>query len=159
MSNITAQLQELITTIGASTFASGEQLLPCIAHFHDGTVADFAAIRLNDTAPASKYYDDYKSVRQLGELSHIGPSPHALSLALREACSRAEEVRMGFYPTIALGKAGQKVVINGHALFAEVYGQEACNLLPAHEPYRQGYPNYLFASSIQPATLVLAHPV
>ena len=79
-----------------------------------------------------------------------------LSIEAREACLQAQEARMGFYPAVLKTANGKKYVTNGLRYFVDQEEVKGKELLPAAEPWRNGYDAYTYLTHDIKPMLVLA---
>ncbi len=84
------------------------QETPCAVTTIDVQKIDMAVISIQRHAP----FEEWRNYRLATEIASISPSPYTLSLAVRVASSKAEEVRMGFAPTLVETGDGELVVLN-----------------------------------------------
>ena len=54
-----------------------------------------------------------EKVRFSNQIKDVRPSPFALPFKVRQACSMAKEIRMGFSPTIVSSNSGTEFILNG----------------------------------------------
>jgi hypothetical protein len=78
-----------------------------------GEQIDLAIVSLQQYAP----FEEWRDYRLGSEIATLRPSSHALPLAVRIASSRAEEVRMGFSPTLIDLPGGEWLALKGRASF------------------------------------------
>lgn len=89
------------------------QETPCSVTTSDGEQIDLAIVSLQRHAP----FEESRNYRLGSEIATVRPSPHALPLAVRIASSRADEVRMGFSPTVIDLPDSGLLALNGRASF------------------------------------------
>ncbi|HEX8755071.1 MAG TPA: hypothetical protein VF745_01935 [Steroidobacteraceae bacterium] len=89
------------------------QETPCSVSTADGEQIDLAVVTMQRHAP----FEQWREYRLGSEIATVRPSPHALPLAVRIASSRAEEVRMGFSPTLIDLPGGEWLALKGRASF------------------------------------------
>ncbi|MGH8301730.1 MAG: hypothetical protein ACRET5_09730, partial [Steroidobacteraceae bacterium] len=89
------------------------QETPCSVTTLDGEQIDLAIVSRQRHAP----FEEWRDCRLASEIAAVRPSPHALPLAVRIASSRADEVRMGFSPTVIDLPGGEWLALNGRASF------------------------------------------
>lgn len=92
---------------------------PCGVVTTVGERIDIAIVSFQRDAP----FEHWRNCRLGSDIGSIHPSPFALPLSVRIASSRAEEMRMGFAPTLVEGPAGQLFILNWRADFLV---SEAC---------------------------------
>lgn len=80
------------------------RVTPCAIETQSGERFEKAMVCVQRDAPVQ----DYMTFRLGSEITKISESPFALSLSVREASSRAEEMRMGFSPTLTAAIAGTR---------------------------------------------------
>lgn len=95
--------------------------IPCQVTTHDGTVYPFAEVVIQRDAPV----EDYREYRLASAIASISPSPYALPKAVRHECGWAQEIRMGFAPTLLLLSNGEQVTVNGISTFINLEGVDA----------------------------------
>ena len=81
---------------------------PCGVLTKSGERIDVAIVSIQRHAP----FEDWRQYRLASEIESIYSSPYALPLHVRVATSRADEIRMGFAPTLVELPNGQVVVLN-----------------------------------------------
>lgn len=81
---------------------------PCTVITKSGERVDLAIISRQKHPP----FEDWRQYRLASEIDEIFPSPFALPLAVRMATSVADEIRMGFAPTLVEMPNGNSVVLN-----------------------------------------------
>lgn len=89
------------------------QETPCSVTTADGERMDLAVVSVQRHAP----FEEWRDYRLGSEIAAVRPSPHALPLAVRMASSRADEVRMGFSPTVIDLPGGEWLALKGRASF------------------------------------------
>lgn len=89
------------------------QETPCSVTTADGEQIDLAIVSMQRHAP----FEDWREYRLGSEIAMVRPSPDALPLAVRMASSQADEVRMGFSPTVIDLPRGEWLVLKGRASF------------------------------------------
>lgn len=91
---------------------------PCAVHTHSGDFIPTAIVSKQRHAP----FEDWREYRLGSEIASIKPSDNALSLEVRTATSRADEISMGFAPTILETEDGQKLTANWTTNFLKMDG-------------------------------------
>lgn len=86
---------------------------PCEVITRAGERFETAMICVQRDAPVQ----DYIHFRLGSEIAEVRESPFALPYVVREASSRAEEIRMGFSPTLIEMPDGKRLVMNGMTSF------------------------------------------
>ena len=81
---------------------------PCGVLTKFGERIDLSIVSVQRHAP----FEDWRQYRLASEIETIYPSPYALPLPVRTATSRADEIRMGFAPTVVELPNGQIVILN-----------------------------------------------
>lgn len=81
---------------------------PCGVLTKSGERIDVAIVSIQRHPP----FEDWRQYRLASEIESIYPSPYALPLHVRVATSRADEIRMGFAPTLVELPNGQVVILN-----------------------------------------------
>jgi hypothetical protein len=97
------------------------RVTPCAVMTHSGDQIETAMICVQRDAPVG----DHMRFRLGSEIAKVSESPFALSRAVREASSRADEMRMGFSPTLIEMPDGRRFVMNGMTSFMAVQGYAA----------------------------------
>jgi hypothetical protein len=100
---------------------SDRRVTPCKVVTTAGEKVDPAMICFQLDAPVQ----DYMHFRLGSEVAGIEVSQLALPLDVRLASSRAEEMRMGFSPSLIVMPDGKKYVLNGMTSFMSESGQNA----------------------------------
>ncbi|MCH1923962.1 hypothetical protein L9G74_05385 [Shewanella sp. C32] len=95
--------------------------IPCQVTTKDGTVYPFAEVVIQRDAPV----EDYRDYQLASEIAAISASPYALPKAVRHECGWAQEIRMGFAPTLLLLSNGERVTVNGISTFINLEGVDA----------------------------------
>ncbi|WP_425995656.1 hypothetical protein [Caulobacter sp. DWR1-3-2b1] len=81
---------------------------PCGVIIKGGEKLDLAYICVQRDAPV----EDWRTTRLASEVLDIYPSPHALPIEVRIATAQAEEVRMGYAPTLIEMPDGKQFILN-----------------------------------------------
>ena len=97
------------------------RVTPCQVTTHAGERFDKAFICVQADAPVASHIN----FRLGSEIADVKESPFALPRAVREASSRAYEIRMGYSPTLIEMPGGAKFIMNGMTSFMAVPGYEA----------------------------------
>lgn len=124
--NLAEHLTVVIRQIGPTppdVYGNGRErrVTPCAVETTSGELFENALVCVQLDAPV-QHYMQFK----LGsEIARISESPFALPLSVREASSRAEEMRMGFYPTLIEMPDERRFVLNGMTSFMVVQGYDA----------------------------------
>ncbi len=98
-----------------------QRVTPCLAETLAGEVLELAMICIQRDAPIQTH----QKFRLGSELLRIDESRFALPLEVRRASSRAEEMRMGFSPSIIEMPDGRRFVLNGTSNFMVKDGYDA----------------------------------
>ncbi len=106
-----------LNSIGLSDDLHMNKTAPVKVLLKNGKTIDFATIRISKKPPIGYYFDHFKEVIFIDKVEAIEKSEFGLSKKIREKAKNAEEMRMGFYPTVLGASNGEKVVINGKPLF------------------------------------------
>ncbi len=81
---------------------------PCGVITKSGERIDVAIVSIQRHPP----FEAWRQYRLASEIESIYPSPYALPLPVRVATARADEIRMGFAPTLIELPNGQVVILN-----------------------------------------------
>ena len=131
---LTADMRHTLEQIGSVPAGDyGKQLpqvFPCQVTTIDGQIWPFAEIVVQRKAPVNHYRDFHLA----SEIAAISPSPYALPQAVREACTYAMEIRMGFAPTLLILSNGQQIIINGWCNFLNISGIDSQQTRVGHLP-------------------------
>jgi hypothetical protein len=119
-------LCDIIERIGPTPpdlYGNGKErrVTPCQVINRSGERFERAMICVQQDAPVQ----DHMHFRLGSEIAEICESPFALPRAVREASSRADEMRMGFYPTLIKMLDGKRFVLNGMTSFMAIQGYTA----------------------------------
>jgi hypothetical protein len=108
-SNNLARLEEIGRTT-PDLYGNGAQFheTPCGVMTKSGEKIDLAIVSIQRHAP----FEHWRQYRLASEIETIYPSPYALPLPVRVATSRADEIRMGFAPTLVELPNGQVIILN-----------------------------------------------
>jgi hypothetical protein len=140
-SNNTLQLSsrhlQILSQIGETPHdiygnGAGFNAYPCSVHTHSGEFFPTAIISRQSHAP----FEMHRTYRLGSEISTIEPSRFALPLEVRVATSRADEIRMGFAPTILETPEGKRLTANWTINFIAMDGVDAKTIRVAQ---KQGY--------------------
>jgi hypothetical protein len=104
---------------------------PCAVMTALGERIDRAIISQQQHPPI----EEWRRYRLASEITEIYPSPCALPFEVRKATANAQEVRMGFAPTIIVFPNGRKFTLNGTANFFEMPGCDATQIAVTGESY------------------------
>jgi hypothetical protein len=99
------------------------RVTPCEVITRSGERFETAMICVQQDAPVQ----DYMRFRLGSEIAEVSESRFALPRAVREASSRADEMRMGFYPTLIGMPNGKRFVMNGMTSFMAMQGYSAAD--------------------------------
>lgn len=121
-----AAMSGLVQQIGPTppdVYGNGSErrVTPCAVTTHSGERFDKAVICVQRHAPV----EGGLRFRLGSEIAEITESPFALHRLVREASSRAHEVRMGFSPTLIEMPDGRRFVMNGTTHFFVAPGYAA----------------------------------
>jgi hypothetical protein len=94
---------------------------PCQIKTKDGEIFECAIVSVQEHAP----FEDWRTYRLASEIDEISPSPYALPLEVRLATTQADEIRMGFAPTLVELSNGKRMILNWTTNFLKVAGVEA----------------------------------
>lgn len=94
---------------------------PCGVVTHSGERVDVAIVSIQRDAPV----EEWRPCRLASEIAEVYPSPFALPLEVRLATTRAEEVGMGFAPSLIVMPDGRRFLLNGTTNFISQPGYRA----------------------------------
>jgi len=92
---------------------------PCSARCQKGEVLEYCVIVFTMTPPVFDY-PKYENFVWANEIIDVWPSEYVLPRELRIEASRAEEVRMGYMPSVISDPEGYGHIINGHPCFIKI---------------------------------------
>jgi hypothetical protein len=123
LSPATCDVIERIGPTPPDLYGNGKEqrVTPCAVTTRSGQRYGRAMICVQRDAPVQ----DFMRFRLGSEIAEIYESPFALPRAVREASSRAHEMRMGFYPTLIETLDGKRFVLNGMTSFMATEGYAA----------------------------------
>lgn len=124
------------------------RVTPCTVETVSGERFEKAMVCIQRDAPIQ----DHMIFKLGSEIAQISESPFALPLAVREASSRAEEMRMGFSPALIEMPNGRRFVMNGMTSFMVMAGYDAREASVAEGSYFKEDPPPSFVET--PADLV-----
>lgn len=81
---------------------------PCAIKTRQGEEIQMAIVSMQRHAP----FEYWRNCRLATDIAQISPSPFALPLAVRKATSQADEIRMGFAPTLVDLPGGKSIILN-----------------------------------------------
>lgn len=108
---LTARQMEQLSAIGYVAKHQGRREYPCSITTKRGEVYDTAVMTIQADPPLDG------DSRLASNILEIRPSPYALPLDVRVACSRALEVANGFAPTTIELPTGEDIVVNSEEMF------------------------------------------
>jgi hypothetical protein len=123
------------------------RVTPCKVISRSGESFEMAMVCFQQDAPVQ----DHMHFRLGSEIAKITESPFALPLSVREASSRAEEMRMGFSPTLIEMLDGKRFVLNGMTSFMAMHGYSASDARVVNSSYFSEHPAPSF---VEPPTQV-----
>jgi hypothetical protein len=123
---VPSDISEMVERIGPTPpdVYGNEQdrrITPCKVVTRSGEVFETAMICVQLDAPVQ----DHMLFRLGSEIAEVSASAFALPREVREASSRAQEMRMGFSPTLIEVPDGKRFVMNGMTSFMVEPGYEA----------------------------------
>lgn len=107
--------------------------IPCGVLTRSGERVDVAIVSIQQDAPV----DEWRPSRLGSEIASVYPSPLALPLEVRLACTEAPERAMGFAPTLIEMPDGKRFTLNGTPDFLNVPGYRAA------DARTRGYPDQI----------------
>lgn len=148
---IKAQLE----LIGITDNWNKSKVVPCKIVHKNGKTLDFTTVQFSLQPPLGHYYSNYKDIFLIDDLLSIEKSDFALSKEIREAAFKAEERRMGFYPTVLKDKYGQKIAVNGPSLFFDANNVKGSELTLANEQWNHKE-KYFYEEKVENNALIIA---
>lgn len=121
----------------------GQRVTPCSVETTTGETIEIAAICVQRGAPVEHWFD----YRLASEVKRVSPSKFALAYRVREASSRAEEMRMGFSPSLIEMPDGRRFVMNGRTDFMQHEAYNAADARPITGDYFNETPSPDFVST------------
>lgn len=118
------------------------RVTPCEVTTRSGERFDKAMICVQPDAPVQ----DYLRFRLGSEVAEVNASPFALPRVVREASSRAHEMRMGFSPTLIEMPNGRRFVMNGMTSFMAEHGYTASDARVVSGSYFSEHPTPSFVT-------------
>jgi hypothetical protein len=82
--------------------------VPCAVTTVDGARIELAVVSVQRHAP----FERWRTCRLASEIAEVEPSWYALPQSVRVAASRAQEIRMGFAPTMVELPSGKAIALN-----------------------------------------------
>lgn len=91
-------------------YGNGRQFheTPCAVKTKQGEDIEMAIVSMQRHAP----FEEYRNYRLASDIAEVYPSPFALPLDVRAATSRADEIAMGFAPTLVDLPTGESIIFN-----------------------------------------------
>lgn len=125
-SSLPAAMSDVVRRIGPTppdVYGNGSEhrVTPCAVTTHSGEHFDKALICIQRDPPV----ENGLRFRLGSEIAEITESPFALPRLVREASSRAHEIRMGFSPTLIEMPDGRRFVMSGLTHFFVAPGYDA----------------------------------
>jgi hypothetical protein len=121
----------------------------------NGEIFDFVTIQVSSNPPIGYFYDHFEKIIYINNIESIENSEFGISKEIRERTKDAEEMRMGFYPTVLKSRSGDKVVVNGQALFFKNGDIKGSDLVLANESWNHKE-KYIYEDKIENQILVIA---
>jgi len=152
---ISSELKSQIDLIGETKDWNMNNLVPAKIELKNGEIYDFVTIRISNKPPIGYYFEHFEKIIFIDEIKSINSSEFGISQEIRAKAKNAEEMRMGFYPTVLKTKNGTKVVINGQALFfknGEIKGSD----LTLSNEFWDDKEKYIYENKIEKQVLVIA---
>ncbi len=100
-----------------------------------GKNLNLPTVKFSNQPPLGYHYSMFKNIFFIDEVKNISESEYGISLKIRNEAEKAEEKRMGFYPTILKTKGGKKIALNGMSLFFNSYKIKGSELELANEEW------------------------
>jgi hypothetical protein len=120
----------------------------------NGETYDFATFIISDTTPSGLNLEIYDKIIFIDEVKSIEPSKYSLSKEIRNKTEEAEEMGMGFYPTVLKTKNNEKIVINGRPLFFKNEHIVGSELTLANEDWNHNK-EYIYENEINNQVLII----
>ena len=123
---LSIEQSEVLRAIGSTPpdlYGNGSKFVqtPCQIKTKDGEIFECAIVSVQEHAP----FEDWRNYMLASEIEEISPSPYALPLEVRLATTQADEIRMGFAPTIVELSNGKRMILNWTTNFLKVAGVES----------------------------------
>ena len=147
-------LKKKIDEIGFSENWDGSKVAPAKILLNNGKEFDFATIRITKTPPIGAFFDNFENLFFIDEVESIDKSQFGLSSEIRNEANKAEERRMGFYPTVLKTNDGKRIVVNGTSLFFNSNGIKGEQLILAKEDWDHRA-KYIYEDKIENQTLIV----
>ena len=93
---------------------------PCKVKTKTGELFEYAIVTIQSHAP----FEEWREYRLASEIEKISSSLYALPLEVRLATTQADEIRMGFAPTLVELSNGQRTILNWTTNFLKINGVE-----------------------------------
>lgn len=108
--------------------------IPCGVATKAGERIDAAIVSLQHSAPI----EDWRTYRLGSEITEIYPSQFTLPLDVRLASTQAEEIAMGFAPSLIVMPDGRRFTLNGTTNFLDQPGYSAAEARIDPQPFSRG---------------------
>lgn len=140
--------------IGITENYNGDKLIPAKIELNNGVVHEIARIQLSKNPPMEFDFDSFESIVYMDEVKSISSSDFALSKEIREESKNADELRMGFYPTVLKTTDNRKVVINSLALFFDSHPIKGSDLELANETFDFTNDQYIYEALLKEVLVI-----
>lgn len=122
---LTSDQSEALKQIGSTPpdlYGNGSKFIetPCQVKTKVGEIVECAIVSIQSHAPL----EDWRNYRLASEIEEISASKYALPLEVRLATTQAEEISMGFAPTLVQLSNAEKMFLNWTTNFLKVAGVE-----------------------------------
>jgi hypothetical protein len=133
--NCSDNLKAEIEKIGLTNDWNLSRIAPCKIELNDGQKFEFTTVKLSNQPPLGYHFSTFKNIFFIDDVRHISESEYGISIEIRNKAEKAEEKRMGFYPTILKTKEGKKIALNGISLFFNSFKIKGSELEFANEEW------------------------
>lgn len=131
---LSSKQAEALRSIGSTPpdlYGNGSKFIetPCQIKTKEGEIIECAIVSIQGHAP----FEDWRNYRLASEIEKISVSRYALPLDVRLATSQADEIRMGFAPTLVELSNGKRKVLNWTTNFLIITGVETATTKVCNE--------------------------
>jgi len=146
---------KIVNEIGLSKYWNDSKGIPCRVKLTNGEEIDFCTLIITSKLPIHNSFKHYKRTILISEIDSISESEYGLSQSIREKANRAQERRMGFYPTVL--KHNNKLIVtrseNMNFFTENIKGSELEN---TQEQWSHNDNNYTYEIDLENQTLIVA---
>ena len=148
-------LRKEIGKIGYTDDWNSNKIVPCKIELNNGQSYDFTTIKFSNEPPLGHYFSTFKNIFLIDEIKNVSESEYGIYLEIRKEAEKAEERRMGFYPTVLKSKEDKKVVLNGLSIFFNSDNIKGSELKLANEEWNHRE-EYIYDMNKIEKTIVIA---